>query len=152
MVDRVEELNKRLVDRLNVSKNPTVLFSPRPAPTKYVKMPVVYDPMPSSVKIKNRTSELSFFPTDSMPPGALDKTDVESNLTNIGFALQKNDRAVYVPSSKSDLYAESKLGGRGDHQPHPLLFTHVVTKNTGIPSNVTIPTQLFNNVRLRNPT
>jgi hypothetical protein len=149
MVDRVEQLNSRLVERLNVSKNPTVLFSPRPSPTKYVKMPVVYDPMPSSVKIKNRTSELSFFPTDSMAPGALDKTDIESNLKNIGFALQKNDRAVYVPSSKSDLYTETKLGNQGERQPHPLLFTHVVTKNTGIPSNLVVPTQIFNNVRLR---
>lgn len=153
MSDRIEELNQRLASRNVASAPPMVLFSPRPTPTKYVKMPVVNDPIPSRVKLEQRASNVAFLPTDAKGPGALDWVDVESSLKNIGFALQRNDRAVYVPSSRSDLYNDpSTETSHHVRQPHPHLFKHVVTSNNGVPANVKTQNQhVFCNVTLREP-
>jgi hypothetical protein len=153
MSDRIEELNQRLASRNVASANPMVLFSPRPTPTKYVRMPIVNDPMPPRVKLEHRSSNVAFLPTDAKGPGALDWVDVESSLKNIGFALQRNDRAVYVPSSQSDLYNDpSTEASQKPRQPHPHLFKHVVTTNTGIPAGVkTQDEHVFRNVTLREP-
>ena len=148
-MDRVEELNHRLYSRNLASSTPSVLFSPRPTPTKYTMMPVVSDPVPPTVKIQPRL-KTKFLPATLKAPNALDFVDVESTLKNLDFALQKSDRAVYVPSSKSDLY-NHKTRAQFVHQPHPHLFAHVVTTDTGIPANVASSTKLFNNVRLRTP-
>ena len=152
--DRVEELNQRIFSRMKASGEPAVLFSPRPVPTKYVHpFPVVVDPAPSAVKMKPLSRDVAFLPTDCKAPGATDWVDLESTLKNMDFALQKNDRAVYVPSSKSDLYLKpsTKTTPPIPRQTHPLLFAHVVTPNSGIPSNLKTSTKLFNNVRLRTP-
>ena len=153
MSDRIEELNQRLASRNVASAPPMVLFSPRPTPTKYVKMPVVNDPMPSRVKMEQRASNVAFLPTDAKGPGALDWVDVESSLKNIGFALQRNDRAVYVPSSRSDLYNDpSTEASQKVRQPHPHLFKHVVSNNNGVPAHVqTQDLHVFRNVTLREP-
>jgi len=153
MSDRIEELNQRLASRNVASEDPMVLFSPRPTPTKYVRMPVVNDPMPSRVKLEQRASNVAFLPTDAKGPGALDWVDVESSLKNIGFALQRNDRAVYVPSSRSDLYTDpSTAASQKVRQPHPHLFKHVVSNNNGIPAHVKTQDQhVFRNVTLREP-
>ena len=151
--DRVEELNHRIFSRMKASGEPAVLFSPRPLPTKYVHpFPVVSDPVPPTVKIQNFSRNVAFLPTTLKAPGATDWVDLESSLKNLDFALQKNDRAVYVPSSKSDLYRKLSIHTpSAPKQPHPHLFAHVVTSNTGIPSNVEPTIKLFNNVRLRTP-
>ena len=44
--------------------------------------------------------------------GFVENVDVESVLRNQIFALQKNDQAVYVPSSKSDLYMKDQFKPR----------------------------------------
>ena len=151
MSDRVEELNQRLYSRLQPSESPAILFSPRPVPTKYVKMPVVNDPPPPSRPIESRAQTVAFLPTDARGPGVLDLTDIESTLKNMDFALQKDSRAYYVPSSKSDLYKNLAPKPTAVQQPHPNLFTNVLSQNTGIPPNVTLPKSIFNNVRLRTP-
>jgi hypothetical protein len=150
--DRVEELNQRIFSRMKASGEPAVLFSPRPVPTKYVHpFPVVVDPAPPTVKLRNLSKEVAFLPTDCKAPGATDWVDLESTLKNMDFALQKNDRAVYVPSSKSDLYLKPTTKTTPVRQTHPLLFAHVVTPNSGIPANVQQSNKLFHNVRLRTP-
>ena len=154
MSDRIEELNNRIASRVYASEPPSILFSPRPTPTKYVKMPVVNDPVPSTTKLESRAAQVSFLPTDARGPGVLDLVDIESTLKNMDFALQCNNRAVYVPSSKSDLYNYPSIKSRNKTlpvQPHPYLFAHVVSSNNGIPTQVKTDTSIFNNVRLRTP-
>ena len=150
MSDRIEELNQRISSRVYASDTPSLLFSPRPTPTKYVKMPVVLDPVPPKVKLEPRAQHVGFLPTDAKGPGALDLVDLESTLKNMDFALQRNGRSLYVPSSKSDLYREvSTKTAAQVRQPHTNLFTHVVSTNSGIPSNLSPANNIFNNVRLR---
>ena len=150
MSDRIEELNQRIASRVYASDVPSLLFSPRPTPTKYVKMPVVLDPVPPTVKLEPRALRVGFLPTDAKGPGALDLVDLESTLKNMDFALQRNGRALYVPSSKSDLYREaSTKTSTPVRQPNPNLFTRVVSTNSGIPLNLAPATNIFNNVRLR---
>jgi len=155
MSDRVEELNQRIYSRMKASGEPAVLFSPRPLPTKYVHpFPVVSDPLPPTVKVRHNSTDVAFLPTNLKAPGAANWVDLESTLKNMDFALQKNDRAVYVPSSRSDLYRNPNVANKQQkqqQQPHPHLFAHVVTSNTGIPPNITPSTKLFNNVHLRTP-
>ena len=65
---------------------------------------------------------LVFNPGDRMAPfaGFVENVDVESVLRNQIFALQKNDQAVYVPSSKSDLYVKDVFQKPIENK-HPLL-------------------------------
>jgi hypothetical protein len=51
---------------------------------------------------------------------------VESSLRNQFFALQRNDRAVYVPNSTSDLY-QVHIDAREVEQPNPYLFDNGAT-------------------------
>lgn len=150
MSERVEELNYRIASRIEASSKPMFLFSPRPVPTKYVKMPVVHDTAPSKVKLEGNSQQVAFLPTDAKGPGALDLVDLESTLKNMDFALQRSGRAVYVPGSQSDLYRDPSTKTKATvRQPHPQLFTHVVSSNNGIPPHVQPATAAFNNVRLR---
>jgi hypothetical protein len=152
MSDRIEELNVRIYSRTHASTQPSILFSPRPVATKYVKFPVVDDPVPSTVKLEARAPRVDFLPTDAKGPGALTMVDVESTLRSMDFALQRNGRAVYVPASKSGLYQDpSTKSSVKVRQPHPNLFAHVVSSNNGVPPNILPPTSIFNNVRLRTP-
>jgi hypothetical protein len=152
MSDRIEELNTRIASRVHASEAPSVLFSPRPIPTKYVKMPIVNDPIPSGTRLESRGQHIAFLPTDARGPGVLDLVDIESTLKNMDFALQRNNRAVYVPSSTSDLYQKVSTKTSVDTpQTHPRLFTHVVSNDSGIPSHIKTSNSIFNNVRLRNP-
>jgi len=152
MSDRIEELNQRIFSRVQASNAPSVLFSPRPVPTKYVRMPVVIDPTPPKTKLESREQHVDFLPTDSKGPGALDFVDVESTLQNRDFALQRDGRAQYVPSSQSALYKDPQIKSNAPlKQPHPNLFSRVVSSNNGIPPNVKPATLVFNNVKLRTP-
>ena len=83
-------------------------FSPRPVPTRYVKMPIVDCRIPPTVHIPN-TCEYSpyttFNPGDSAPySGYAVAIDQNSRLKNIFFPLQKCGQAQYIPSSGGDLY------------------------------------------------
>jgi hypothetical protein len=153
MSDRIEELNQRIFSRVQTSNTPSILFSPRPVPTKYVRMPIVIDPTPPKTSLELRDRYVDFLPTDSKGPGALDFVDVESTLKNMDFALQRDGRAQYVPSSQSSLYKPPQNNHRGPsiQQPYPNLFAHVVSKNNGIPPNLKPATSVFNNVKLRTP-
>lgn len=131
---RCAELNTRLQARLTLGGGGPS-FSPRPVPTKYTVMPVL-DTTPSS-KVP-----LTY---NLVAPDV----DLESSLKNITFALQKDSRAAYIPSSSSDLYNQETLKSSTTDlgpQPHPHLFSSVVSQHR-IPHHFPEQTNaLFNNV------
>jgi hypothetical protein len=66
-----------------------------------------------------------FAPLTRKPPfsGFAANVDTESLLRSQFFALQRAEQAVYIPSSKSDLYVPfGAVGYEVSKQPHPLLF------------------------------
>jgi hypothetical protein len=151
MSERIEELNQRIFARVQASETPSILFSPRPVCTKYVKFPVVNDPVRPTVKLEPFSKHVDFLPSDAKGPGALDLVDVESTLKNMDFALQRSGHAVYVPPSKSSLYNTVAPRAQKVQQPYPNLFAHVVTSNSGIPADIKPSATIFNEVRLRTP-
>lgn len=141
-MDRVDELNMRISSRNDASSTPGMTFSPRPVNTKYMLFPMVDAVQPTSIPIKTRQS-VNFLPASSAPFRDFN-IEVESNLRNIRYALQADDRAIYVPSSSSDLYV-NKVPKTKIIQTHPLLFVHAVSS---VQHNK-VKEQIFNNVRLR---
>tara|TARA_X000000950_G_scaffold279577_1_gene372581 strand:- start:524 stop:1063 length:540 start_codon:yes stop_codon:yes gene_type:complete len=125
--DRVEELNKRLGSRHNIEKPLEPNFNLRPTSTKYDIFPILdKQPVPSTKK-DYETYKLSnqFFNGNSRAPpsGYFSNVDLESNLRNQQFALQKGaNQSVYVPTSESDMY-KIKIPYSPSEQPHPKLFT-----------------------------
>ena len=71
----------------------------------------------------NFTTETVFNPGNAKAPwrGWADRVNLESSLRNQYFALQRNDRADYVPNSTSDLYSVT-IDAREVQQPNPYLF------------------------------
>lgn len=141
-MDRVDELNTRISSRNDASSTPGMTFSPRPVNTKYMLFPMVDAVQPTSVSIKNHHA-VNFLPATTAPFRDF-SIEVDSELRNIRYALQADDRATYVPSSSSDLYV-NKVPKTRIVQTHPLLFVHAVS--TVHHNNV--KEQIFNNVRLR---
>ena len=117
--DRVEELNRRMSDRFFPSCfiNP-VMNDCRATPTRYVHFPVqlrapCVDPSssPSSggAGKLEYTPENCFAPNVKNPPDFARKVDVETNLRNQYFALQRGaDQSIYVPATTSDLYQQQQ--------------------------------------------
>ena len=68
---------------------------------------------------------------------------MEYVLRNQIFALQKNDQAVYVPSSKSDLYMKDQFKP-STNQKH-ILLTPLNNFNNTNPNNLNLGGNLFHN-------
>ena len=124
--DRVEELNKRIGSRNNIEKKLEPNFDLRPTSTKYDHFPVL-DKQPTPKKQDYETYKLSnqFYNGNARasPSGYFSNIDLESNLRNQHFALQKGaSQSVYVPTSESDMY-KVKVPYIPSEQPHPTLFT-----------------------------
>lgn len=124
--DRVEELNKRIGSRNNIEKKLEPNFDLRPTSTKYDHFPVL-DKQPTTKKQDYETYKLSnqFYNGNARAPpsGYFSNIDLESNLRNQHFALQKGaSQSVYVPTSESDMY-KVKVPYVPSEQPHPTLFT-----------------------------
>ena len=124
--DRVEELNKRIGSRNNIEKKLEPNFDLRPTSTKYDHFPVL-DKQPTPKKQDYETYKLSnqFYNGNARAPpsGYFSNIDLESNLRNQHFALQKGaSQSVYVPTSESDMY-KVKVPYIPSEQPHPTLFT-----------------------------
>lgn len=149
--ERRDKENRELYSR-NV---PSHLLQPyinvRPVMTKYSYLPVV-DPRKeiSTGLVQQPTYSVSqvFNPGNAMAPwsGFASNINLESDLRNQVFALQKCSQAVYVPSSKSDLYEVSVTPSQNIQQNHPLLFKeeHFVPFNPNPDSNM-VGTNLFHN-------
>jgi len=152
-MDRVEELNARIYDRFVPSGKPPMSFSPRPVGTKYMKLAIL-DEYPAPRVAIEPAQKIGFLPSSGMGPLPDFCVDTESKLKggNLFYALQKDGRAAFMPSSSSDLYRAPSTGSKFNlPQTHPMLFAHVVAGPTPLP-NEPMPKQVFNNVRLRTQT
>ena len=122
-------------------------FGLRPVSTKYAHFPIIDTQISNEIPIYKKPYNvgLIFNPGDRMAPfsGFVENVDVESVLRNQIFALQKNDQAVYVPSSKSDLYMKDQFKP-SINQKHNLL-TPLNDFNKTNPNNLNLGGNLFYN-------
>jgi hypothetical protein len=130
--DRVEELNKRIGSRHNIEQKLEPNFDLRPTTTKYSLFPAL-DRQPTPKKTEYETYKLSkqFYNGNSRAPpsGYFNNVDLESNLRNQHFAIQKGaSQSVYVPTSESDMY-KVEVPYTPSEQPHPNLFNKQTFSN-----------------------
>jgi len=124
---RVDSANLRIYDRNIPSQLLQPYLSVRPVMTKYSLMPIVDPRAPINVPMEQLpiyNTEKVFNPGNATAPwsGYASNVNVESDLQNRVFALQKCSQAVYVPSSESDLYKFSFKPNNETAQPFPNLF------------------------------
>jgi len=129
--DRLGEINERISSRNIPSAALAPAYSVRPLSSKYATMPIVESRPVPTVQIppyQHFTTESVFNPGNGKAPwrGWAERVNVESSLRNQFFALQRNNRAVYVPSSSSDLY-QVEIDAREVEQPNPYLFDNGAT-------------------------
>ena len=122
--ERVEDLNKRIESRTRSNRKLQMLFSPRPAQTRYVKMPAIDCKKEANVFIQNMGT---FSPYHTFTPGNAPWTgyaaaiDQDSRLKNIFFPIQKCPQREYIPASDSQLY-QYQLMTQPVKMTHELLF------------------------------
>lgn len=129
--DRLGEINSRISERNIPSAALCPAFEVRPISSKYATMPILETRPVPTVKMntfKPFYTETVFNPGNAKAPwrGWAERVNVESSLRNQYFALQRNDRAMYVPSSDSDLYNVTVIA-REIEQPNPYLFDNGAT-------------------------
>ena len=124
--ERTDELNQRLSGRNFPSAPLQPEFSLRPVSTKYALLPIVDQRVKPTVPLKTypvyNTSQV-FNPGNAQAPwnGFSNNINVESQLRNQFFALQRCEQSEFVPSSDSDLY-KTTVSYKAVNQTHPLLF------------------------------
>jgi hypothetical protein len=127
----------------------------RPVMTKYSHFPIV-DPrkrnsVPLVVQPTFNTNAV-FNPGNSQSPwsGFASNVNTESELRNQIYALQKCSQAVYVPSSKSDLYTYD-FTPKPTPQSHSLLFQNDSFEqfNPNPDSNTVGAGMFFNSTRVQ---
>lgn len=121
-----QETNTRIYDRNIPSQMLQPYLDVRPVMTKYSYFPIV-DPrkninVPLTVQ-PTFNSHTVFNPGNTQSPwsGFASNINVESELRNQIYALQKCSQAVYVPTSNSDLYNYG-FTPKQTPQTHSLLF------------------------------
>jgi hypothetical protein len=122
-----EQTNTRIYDRNLPSQMLQPYIDVRPVMTKYSFMPIVDPRKELSVKLQQMptyNTSAVFNPGNTQSPwsGFASNINLESDLRNQVYALQKCSQAVYVPSSSSDLYMNASFVKAGQQQPHSLLF------------------------------
>ena len=123
-----EQTNIRIYDRNIPSQMLQPYLGVRPVMTKYSHFPIV-DPRKElnvkMVQMPTYNSQEVFNPGNTQSPwcGFASNINLESELRNQVFALQKCSQPVYVPSSNSDLYKYSYTPDNAkQQQAHSLLF------------------------------
>ena len=124
--DRLGEINTRISERNIPSAMLRPAFEVRPLSSKYATLPILETRPVSTVPLQSYeqfTTESVFNPGNAKAPwgGWAERVNVETHLRNQYFALQRNDRGVYVPNSNSDLYNVTVIA-RDVEQPNPYLF------------------------------
>lgn len=123
-----EQTNTRIYDRNIPSQMLQPYLDVRPVMTKYSYLPIVDPRKELNVKMDQMptyNSQTVFNPGNTQSPwsGFASNVNLESELRNQVFALQKCDQAVYVPDSNSDLYKYSYTPNKAKQsQTHSLLF------------------------------
>ena len=152
-----DEENKKLYSR-NIPSQPLQPYlNVRPVMTKYSYLPIVDPRRDLSVPFKQmptyKTNQV-FNPGNNGGPwsGFASNVNVESELRNQIYALQKCSQSVYVPKSNSDLFDYSfKVEHAKSNQTHSLLFeTSRFDKFDPNPDSKVLGTNLFmNNTRVQ---
>jgi hypothetical protein len=145
-----QETNTRIYDRNIPSQVLQPYIDVRPVLTKYSYFPIVDPRKELNVKLMQAPTynvHQVFNPGNTESPwsGFASNINKESELRNQIYALQKCSQAVYVPSSKSDLY-EYKFKTITQPNPHELLFTNnsFSSFNPNPDENI-VGTNIFNN-------
>ncbi len=107
----VSQIHNQTNTRIYERNVPTQMLQPyldvRPVTTKYSYLPIVDPRKQNGVALQQLPSynqQAVFNPGNTKSPWSGFSVNVESELRNQVFALQKSSQAVYVPSSTSDLY------------------------------------------------
>jgi hypothetical protein len=126
----VSEIHKQTNNRIYDRNVPSQLLQPyldvRPVMTKYSYFPIV-DPRKQInvpfAQLPTYNVHQVFNPGNTQSPwsGFASNINIESELRNQIYALQKCSQATYVPSSNSDLYAY-KFKPTSHANPHEMLF------------------------------
>lgn len=147
------QTNKRIYERNIPSHKLQPYLNVRPVLTKYSILPIV-DPRRklnvSMEQLPTYNSNITFNPGNNKGPwsGFSSNINLESELRNQFFALQKSNQAVYVPSSTSDLY-QNKINIKQEENPFKLLFKEEIFENFN-PNEENVGKQLFlNNTRMQ---
>ena len=122
-----KETNERMYDRNIPSQMLQPYIDVRPVMTKYSYFPVVDPRKQLNVKLQqqptyNLNKIFNTGNTQSPRSGYATKVNLESELRNQVFALQKCSQSVYVPSSQSDLYSYSFQPAQPLNNQHMFLF------------------------------
>ena len=102
-----DQTNTRIYDRNIPSQVLQPYIDARPVMTKYSHLPIVAPRKQNTVPLMqapNFNPNHTFNPGNTKSPWSGFKVNVESELRNQIYALQKCSQAVYVPNSSSDLY------------------------------------------------
>jgi len=154
---RVDELNKRILDRFSPDSPLQPNLNVRAVPTKYSHFPMIEQNAFSHVKLQphiDYSVESNFAPITSKGPvdGYFANVNTESTLRNQYFAIQRGaGQGVYIPSSNSDLYRVSLPvnTSRNESQPHDGLFSHERVVNTRTIDPKIGGDRFFNNTRIQ---
>jgi len=122
-----EQTNTRIYNRNIPSQMLQPYLDVRPVMTKYSYLPIVDPRKELNVKLTQMPTfnpHTKFNPGNTQSPwsGFASSINVESELRNQIYALQKCSQAVYVPNSNSDLYNFSFQPQNVSSQSHSLLF------------------------------
>jgi hypothetical protein len=125
-----KETNKRIYSRNVPSQMLQPYIDVRPVMTKYSYFPIVDPRKNINVALQQMPTyniHQTFNPGNKQSPwsGYATNVNVESELRNQIYAIQKCSQSVYVPSSKSDLY-DYHFQTQTQHNPHELLFQNNV--------------------------
>lgn len=150
-----QETNKRIYDRNIPSQMLQPYVDVRPVMTKYSHFPIV-DPRKEVKTALNQTPTYNvnkvFNPGSSVSPwsGFASNVNLESELRNQVYALQKCSQSVYVPNSNSDLY-DYKFSTVTQKNPHDLLFQNEKFSNFNPnPDDKSVGSSIFmNNTRVQ---
>ena len=128
-----QQTNTRIYDRNIPSQMLQPYLDVRPVLTKYSYLPIVDPRRKINTPIKQMPTfnpHTTFNPGNTQSPwsGFASNINVESELRNQVYALQKCSQSVYVPNSNSDLYSYSFKPNQVNQQ-HNLLFEEVNFNN-----------------------
>jgi hypothetical protein len=152
-----EEENRKLYSR-NIPSQPLQPYlNVRPVMTKYSYLPIVDPRRELTTKLEQMPTYNTnnvFNPGTNQAPwsGFASSINVESDLRNQIYALQKCSQSVYVPTSNSDLYNFSFTAENAKViQSHPLLFesNHFESFNPNPDSKIVGSSMFMNPTRVQ---
>ena len=144
-----DSINYRIYDRNRQSRPLQPYLSVRPVMTKYSILPIVDPRARINVPMQQQpvfSPEKVFSPASTEGPwsGYASAINTESELRNQIYALQSCPQAIYVPSSKSDLYEYNLHNGNVNMGELQGLFKEEKFDKFN-PNTENIANELFNN-------